>query len=105
MRNTDFWNQLRSKEEWMELGKEVLGQVDIWERMVDVRIADIYKGKELGSVLQIMEGIQENASHRDIEEKIHEYRHSGASWMMTLSMVNRLCGELNLKTPPEINIL
>ena len=63
----------------------------LWERMVPIRLDDLYHGMELGCTLEIVKILNSGGSLNDAKKKIEDQGHSGMSFSLVCSMVRVLC--------------
>lgn len=73
---------------WIEKGHKVLDE-DKWDyldKIVPIRLGDLYHGMELGNCLDIVE-ILKNGSLDEARQEINNQGHSGMSWGLVCSMV------------------
>jgi hypothetical protein len=76
-------------EEWMIKGKEVLSEDkwELWDRIVPVRLNDLYRGMELGCCLDIVKILNNDGSLDEAKKAIEDQNHSGMSFGLVCSMV------------------
>lgn len=79
--------------EWIKKGKAVLDSkhFDYWEEIVPIRLADLYRGMELGSCLSIVEALNKGVELEKAKEIIEGQGHSGMSFGLVCSMVKHFC--------------
>jgi hypothetical protein len=74
---------------WMEKGREILTEDkwDYWDKIVPIRLDDLYQGMELGASLEIISVLNNNGTLDEAKEKIESQGHSGMSFGLVCSMV------------------
>lgn len=73
-------------------------KMEEWERIVPIRVSDIYGGMELRAALEIMKHLKED--NFDLAAKaLKDQNHSGISYNLTLQIVNHF----SIKGPDFIN--
>lgn len=74
---------------WMEKGREILmeDRWEHWDRIVPVRLNDLYQGMELGASLDIVRILNSNGTLDEAKEKIESQGHSGMSFGLVCAMV------------------
>ena len=80
-------------EEWSKKGREILSE-DKWERwdkIVPIRLGDMYRGMELGASLDIIQILNSNGTLDEAKEMIENQGHSGASFGLVCGMVKEFC--------------
>lgn len=79
-------------EEWKQKGREILEEdkIEFWDKLVPIRLEDLYKGMELGASLDIIKILNNNGSLEEANKKIIEQNHSGMSFRLVCSMVYAL---------------
>lgn len=75
--------------EWMAKGREILSEDkwDYWDKIVPIRLGDLYHGMELGNCLDIVEILNNNGSLEEAKELIESQGHSGMSYGLVCAMV------------------
>ena len=79
--------------EWMEKGREVLKPEKwaLWDKIVPIRIDDLYHGMELGASLDIIKELNSDGTAEETlikaKRKIESQNHSEMSWGLVCSMV------------------
>ena|SRR5690606_12816034 len=75
--------------EWIEKGKKILDEKyhELWNKIVPVRLKDIYRGFELKACLDIVEQLNKNCSLDEAKAIIEEQGHSGMSFGLVCSMI------------------
>lgn len=78
---------------WMKKGREVLTEDkwELWDKIVPIRLGDLYRGMELGCSLDIIEILNNDGSFDKAKEKIESQGHSGMSYGLVCSMVSEFC--------------
>lgn len=76
-------------EEWMKKGREILAadKWEYWDKIVPVRLGDMYHGMELGCCLNIVKILNNNGSLEEAKQEIEKQDHSGMSYRLVCSMV------------------
>lgn len=79
--------------EWIEKGKNILNEkhLELWSKIVPVRLKDLYQGFELGACLDIVEKLNSGCDLDVAKEIIEEQGHSGMSFGLVCSMVESFC--------------
>ncbi|WP_226035686.1 hypothetical protein [Aquibacillus saliphilus] len=74
--------------EWMRKGRRILSEDkwEYWDKIVPVRLGDLYHGMELGNCLDLVETLK-TGTLDDAKEKIENQGHSGMSFGLVCSMV------------------
>ena len=77
------------KQEWISRGHKLIPEElwSEWERCIDIRIEDIYNGKEIEHALVIMEAYENGKSIDEIYEIVQNQNHSGTSHGMLMSII------------------
>lgn len=83
----------RLTRQWISKGKKVLDEKyhAVWAEMVPIRLDDLYKGAELGAVLEIVKALNDQFSNEWVKEIIDAQGHSGMSFGLVCAMVRSLC--------------
>ena len=78
---------------WMQKGREVLtdDKWEFWDKIVPIRLRDLYRGMELGCSLDIIEILNHDGSLDEAKKKIESQDHSGMSYGLVCSMVGEFC--------------
>lgn len=73
---------------WMEKGREVLdrNKWEYWDRIVPIRLDDLYQGMELKQCLDIVTLLKED-KFEEAKELINNQGHSGLSFGLVCSMI------------------
>jgi hypothetical protein len=76
--------------EWRSKGREVLSEDKwgFWDKIVPIRLGDLYQGMELGCCLDIVKILNNNGTLDEAKKKINEQGHSGMSFGLVCSMVD-----------------
>ena len=79
--------------EWMEKGREILTEDkwEYWDKIVPIRLGDLYHGMELGCCLDIVKILNDGGTLDEAKEKIESQDHSGMSYGLVCSMVREFC--------------
>lgn len=74
---------------WMGKGREVLSEDrwEYWDKIVPVRLNDLYQGMELGASLDVVRILNNNGTLDEAKEKIDSQNHSGMSLGLVCAMV------------------
>lgn len=74
---------------WIEKGRAVLTEDrwEYWDKVVPIRLDDLYQGMELGCCLDIVDILNNEGSLDQAKEKIESQDHSGMSFGLVCSMV------------------
>lgn len=74
---------------WMEKGREILTEDkwEKWDKIVPIRLNDLYRGMELGHSLDIIRILNNNGTLDEAKEKIESQGHSGMSFGLVCLMV------------------
>lgn len=74
---------------WMGKGREILSEDrwEYWDKIVPVRLKDLYQGMELGASLDIVKILNNNGSLDEAKEKIESQNHSGMSFGLVCAIV------------------
>lgn len=80
--------------EWMKKGREILSddKLEFWDKIVPIRLNDLYHGMELGCCLNIVKILNNNGTLEDAKNEIEKQNHSGMSYGLVCSMVREFCG-------------
>ncbi len=75
-------------ETWKAKGREVLTEdkLELWDKIVPIRLNDLYRGMELGNCLDIIK-ILNNGTFEEAKKAIYDQNHSGMSFGLICSMV------------------
>jgi hypothetical protein len=78
---------------WVEKGKFILDEEyhELWVEIVPIRLADLYKGAELGATLAIIKELNANKSFREVLEILESQGHSGLSFHLVCRMISTFC--------------
>lgn len=74
---------------WKAKGREILTEDkwELWDKIVPVRLGDLYQGIELGCCLEIVNILNKNGTLDEAKEKIENQDHSGMSFKLVCAMV------------------
>ena len=77
---------------WMERGRDVLSEEnwEYWDKIVPIRLNDLYRGMELRNTLDIITSLNENDFNM-AKEKFDKQGHSGMSASLVFAMVEEFC--------------
>lgn len=80
---------------WMEKGREILTEDKwkFWDKIVPIRLNDLYQGMELGCCLDIIKILNNNGTLDEAKEMIESQDHSGMSFRLVCSMVKEFCNK------------
>lgn len=83
----------RLTEEWIEKGKNILDEkhLELWNKIVPIRLGDLYKGMELGACLDIVKELNAGCELDVAKKIIEEQGHSGMSFGLVCSMIKTFC--------------
>ncbi len=83
----------RLTEEWIEKGKAILDEkhLELWNKIVPIRLGDLYKGMELGACLDIVKELNAGCDLDVAKRIIEEQGHSGMSFGLACSMIKEFC--------------
>lgn len=78
---------------WMDKGREILTEDkwEYWDKIVPIRLSDLYQGMELGASLDIVSILNNNGTLDEAKEKIESQGHSGMSFGLVCAMVKEFC--------------
>jgi len=76
-------------EYWKDQGREILSQdkFELWDKIVPIRLSDLYQGMELRCCLDIVKILQEEDSFSQAKFKLESQNHSGMSYSLVCAMV------------------
>jgi hypothetical protein len=79
--------------EWIAKGKAVLDEkyLELWNKIVPIRLRDLYKGFELGASLDIIKELNSGCEIKKAKGIIEEQGHSGMSFVLVCSIIKELC--------------
>lgn len=77
-----------AKKMWIKEGREILAEDkwELWEKIVPIRLSDLYRGMELRACLDIVK-ILNSGTLEEAKTMIEEQGHSGMSFSLVCSMV------------------
>lgn len=80
-------------EMWKKKGEEVLSEDkwEYWDRIVPVRLNDLYQGMELSCCLDIIKILNNGGTFNEAKEEIERQNHSGMSFGLVCTMVKEFC--------------
>lgn len=86
------------REEWKKKGREILTEDkwEYWDKIVPIRLDDLYHGMELGCCLDIAKILNSNGSLDEAKKAIENQNHSGMSFRLVCSMVREFCDRGNI---------
>lgn len=78
---------------WIKKGKEILTEdkLEYWNKIVPIRLGDLYEGMELGCCLDIVKILNNNGTFDEAKQEIENQGHSGMSHGLVCSMVKEFC--------------
>lgn len=76
-------------EKWTEKGEEIFSgdRLELWKKIVPIRLNDLYHGMELGNCVDIVIALNDGCSLDDAKKIIESQDHSGMSFGLVCSMV------------------
>lgn len=79
--------------EWIAKGRNVLTEDhwEYWDKIVPIRLGDLYHGMELGCCLEIVDKLNDNCTLDEAKTIIENQDHSGMSYGLVCSMVKTFC--------------
>lgn len=83
--------------EWQQKGRKILKEDkwECWDKIVPIRLNDLYQGMELGCCLDIVRILNNNGTLDEAKDKIESQGHSGMSFGLVCSMVKEFCSRGN----------
>ncbi|MGL4761864.1 MAG: hypothetical protein ACRCWG_10490 [Sarcina sp.] len=80
-------------EKWRAEGRKVLDEKhwELWDKVVPIRLGDLYQGMELGASLDIIKVLNETGDLDRAKEIIESQNHSGMSFGLVCSMIKAFC--------------
>ena len=83
---------------WIDAGHKVLDKSvwEWWDRIVPIRLGDLYQGMELSCCLDIISALNSGVSFEVANEIFDKQGHSGMSYSLVKSMVYK-CGDKGKK--------
>ena len=74
---------------WVKIGHETLDSkyYEEWDKCVPVRLADLYRGMELGCLIKIVKQLNDSVNFNIIKEELDEQGHSGMSYGLVCVMI------------------
>lgn len=84
-------------EEWKKKGREILTEDkwEYWDKIVPIRLGDLYHGMELGCCLDIVQILNNNGTLNEAKEEIDKQDHSGMSFSLVREMVREFSDKGN----------
>lgn len=78
---------------YMEKGRKILDKkyIELWDKIIPVRLSDLYEGMELGNSLEIITELNKGCDLSVAKEIIIKQGHSGMSFSLVCAMVEALC--------------
>jgi hypothetical protein len=78
---------------WQQKGREILTEDkwEYWDRIVPIRLNDLYRGMELGACLDIIKILNNNGTLDEAKEIIDSQGRSGTSFGLVCAMVREFC--------------
>ena len=70
-------------------------QYKYWDKIVPIRLNDLYHGMELGCCLDITEVLNNNGTLDEAKKIIESQDHSGMSYGLVCAMVKEFCSRGN----------
>lgn len=82
---------------WIKKGHEILTEDkwDYWDKIVPIRLGDLYHGMELGCCLSLVEMLNKECSLDEAKKVIEDQNHSGMSYGLVRAMVREFCDRGN----------
>ena len=82
---------------WIAKGHEVLDKKywEDWNRIVPIRLSDLYEGMELDNTLEIVEHLNSGGLLKTAKTILTNQGHSGMSASLVVSMVSKFCDRGN----------
>jgi len=82
-------NQNNTVEYWIERGAQSLSpdKLELWNKVVPIRLNDLYQGMELGSTLEIIDALKSGKTFDDAQKILYDQNHSGMSYGIMKSML------------------
>lgn len=79
--------------EWIEKGKNILDEkyIELWNKIVPIRLKDLYEGFELGACLDIIKELNNDCELDVAKSIIDKQGHSGMSFGLVCSMIKEFC--------------
>jgi hypothetical protein len=78
---------------WKNKGREILSESkwEYWDKIVPIRLGDLYHGMELGCCLDIAKILNNNGTFDEAKVMIDSQGHSGMSYGLVCSMMREFC--------------
>jgi hypothetical protein len=79
--------------EWIKKGENILDKKyhEHWNKIVPIRLSDLYQGMELGNCLDIVKELNAGCELETAKKIIEDQEHSGMSFGLVCSMVKAFC--------------
>lgn len=76
-------------EYWIERGKQSLSpdKLELWNKIVPVRLNDLYQGMELGATLEVIDALKSGKTFGDAQKILNDQGHSVMSYGLMKSML------------------
>lgn len=83
----------RLSKAYTKIGREVLTEDkwEYWDKIVPIRLGDLYHGMELGNCLDIVKILNNNGTLDEAKKEIEKQNHSGMSYGLVCNMVKEFC--------------
>lgn len=80
---------------WSAKEREILTEDkwELWDKIVPIRLNDLYRGIELGNCLEVVEVLNNNGTFEDAKKLLEEQSHSGMSFSLVCSMIKNFCSK------------
>jgi hypothetical protein len=84
---------LIARDLWRVKGRKVLtpDKWELWDKVVPIRLGDLYHGMELGNCLDIVKILNNGGSLNTAKAEINKQGHSGMSFSLVRAMVKEFC--------------
>lgn len=66
-------------------------KLDYWDKIVPIRLGDLYHGMELDCTIRIADIINEGGSIDEVKEELNNQGHSGMSYGLVRGMIKEFC--------------
>ena len=78
---------------WMKKGRETLSsdKWELWDKIVPIRLHDLYHGMELGCCLDIIKILNNGGTLDEAKQELENQNHSGTSHSLVCNMVKEFC--------------
>lgn len=76
-------------EQWIKKGAEILDEdkLELWNKIVPIRLSDLYRGMELGNCLDIVKILKDGGTLDEAKAEMEKQGHSGMSFSLVCAMV------------------